>query len=385
MRVGINASFLGMPSTGTGQYCLNLIQSLSGIDSNTEYLLFAPHSLDLQLNTNFTERVVKFPFAFEGRARLANRLLWEQISIPIAARKQKIDVIHVPYLASPLVSPAKVVVTIHDLAHLVPAAYWQRSLSYRLYLLTVMSAAKRADMIIAISSSSQKDIVRLLGVSPRKVQVIPYGINSTRFAPPDCDDRRQVLLEDFRLRYDIHKKYLLYVGNFEPRKNTLRLIKAFISLVRRMGRQYQLVMIGTGPDRNSATQIAHDAKMDRDIIFIDFIANDDLPAIYVGAELLVFPSLYEGFGLPPLEAMACGTPVITSNVASLPEVVGEAGLMVDPCDTRELVEAMFELLHNKSLRERLRKAGLARAKLFSWPETARRTLQTYKQVVESGY
>jgi glycosyltransferase involved in cell wall biosynthesis len=228
----------------------------------------------------------------------------------------------------------------------------------------------RLDTVITVSDSSRRDITRFMRVNPVRIHVIP-GAVSPRWQPPDADALRAA-----RAAYSLPERYLLYVGNVEARKNLQRVIAAYATLPTDTP---PLVIVGPHKWRYSAI-VAAAAELGDRLIFTGYVDDAHLPAVYGGALLFLFPSLYEGFGLPVLEAMACGTPVITSTASSLPEVAGDAALLVDPTDTDAIAAAMVRLLADADLQHELRKKGLARAADFSWPQAARRTLTAYQNL-----
>jgi glycosyltransferase involved in cell wall biosynthesis len=248
----------------------------------------------------------------------------------------------------------------------------------RLYTLLVAIAAKRADMVLTDSQASKWDIVHLLDIPSERVRVIYLA----------ADDIYQPVLDNHRLtairqKYGLPESYLLYLGGFDQRKNVLTLLKAFALLVK--DPRAFLGIAGRLPQKGSdffpdPRPIVQELGIEERVVFTGWVPEEDKPALYRGARALVFPSLYEGFGLPPLEALACGTPVIASNRGSLPEIVGDGGLLLEPDDVEGLAAAMQKLLNDDTLREDLREKGLAHAAKFSWEKTARETLAVYREV-----
>jgi glycosyltransferase involved in cell wall biosynthesis len=234
---------------------------------------------------------------------------------------------------------------------------------------------KNVDMIITVSKSTKKDVIKCLKFPEEKIKVIYNGVDE-RFKPLKN-------YNDVLHKYNINPPYILYIGTLEPRKNIPALIKAFYKLKKR-GIRHKLVIVGKkGWKYKQIFRVVEDLNLRRDVVFTGYVSYNDLPKFYSAADLFVYPSLYEGFGLPPLEAMACGCPVITSNVSSLPEVVGDAGFIVDPSDIGGLSRTIKELLANDSLRENVIRKGLKRIKEFSWEKTAKESLKVYKEVINS--
>ncbi len=370
MRVGINAFFLERPETGSGQYTHHLLKALAKADPTNEYVLINPTSKIR--NPQFVESVVE-PSAL----RNLWKLWFEQMSFPLACRH--LDLAHVPYFAPPLFPTVPTVVTIHDLIPLILPAY-RGSLLVRLYTQLVAVASRRAKAIITVSQASQRDIVHHLHVPPERVYVT-YEAAGEAFQP--VEDETQ--LAAIRQKYGLPERYLLYLGGFDQRKNVPVLLKAFALLARRQP-QVRLVIAGQVPARDSPLFpdprcLTGKLGLDDKVVFTGWVPEEDKPALLSGATAFVFPSLYEGFGLPAIEALACGTPVIASNRTSLPEVVGDGGILVEPTDAEALAEAMELLLVDEALRGEWRQKALVQAARFSWEQTAQDTLAVYRKVV----
>jgi len=362
MRVGINALFLGLPGTGSGQYTRHLLQALARVDSTNEYLPFSPGPA---------------PPISNLQSPISNRAkLWfEQVSFPRACRR--LDLAHVPYFASPLFPTVPTVVTVHDLIPLILPAY-RGSLLVRSYTRLVAAAARKAEAVITVSQASQRDIVRHLHIPPERVHVT-YEAAGETFQPVE----NEAQLAAVRQKYALPKRYLLYLGGFDQRKNLPTLLKGFALLVNK--RQAQLVIAGKLPGRASPMfpdprRLIEELGVEESVIFTGWVSEEDKPALLSEAVAFLFPSLYEGFGLPALEAMACCIPVVASNRSSLPEVVGEGGILVEPTDAESLAEAMEALLVDDALRAELRQRALVQAAKFSWEKTALETLAVYRRV-----
>jgi glycosyltransferase involved in cell wall biosynthesis len=309
-------------------------------------------------------------------ARPARRALWEQTVLPALAVRRRLDVLHGPVNVVPLGAPCPLVVTIHDLAYLrrpevVPARR-------RRYFETMTRlSVRRSRCVLAVSESTKRDVVELLGVAADRVVVTPLAADE-RFRPlPPGEIAR------FRQERGLDKPYILYVGTVEPRKNLATLLLAFDRLAPDVPHDLEI----GGPDGwltegfyKTLSGLRHRERVRRH----DFVPAEDLPAWYGAADLFAFPSLYEGFGLPVLEAMACGTPVVTANVSSLPEVVGDAALTVAPEDEEALAEAIRRVLTEPELADGLRQRGLARAATFSWERTAAQTVAAYRQAARGA-
>jgi glycosyltransferase involved in cell wall biosynthesis len=310
--------------------------------------------------------------------RPAARIAWEQLAQPLGLLGDRIDLLHSLAFVQPVVLPCPGVVTVYDLSFI---HYPQRLQPWRrLYLRWGTTySAQRASRVIAISASTKRDIVALLGVAEGKVDVIPCGVDED-FRPVE----RQEQLKELRKRRRLPPRMLLFVGTIEPRKNLTTLLRSY-ALLREWIQPPPLVIAGAkGWQHEEVFSLAQELGLLDELLFPGFIPRDELPLWYNAADLFVYPSLYEGFGLPPLEAMACGTPVVASNTSSLPEVVGDAGLLVEPTDAEEIAEAMQRLLTDSTLRDELTSKGLERARAFTWHRTARETAEVYDRALSGA-
>ena len=314
---------------------------------------------------------------FDSISENLAKLWFEQVSFPRACLRQGVEIAHVPYFASPLFPTTPTVVTVHDLIPMLLPAY-RGSILVRLYTHLVAAAARKADTVLTDSEASKQDIVRLLGIPAERVRVIYLA----------ADDIYQPVLDEHRLaatrrKYGLPESYLLYLGGFDQRKNVPTLLKAFVQLAK--DSKAFLVVADQLPERDltfspDPRPIVQELGIGERVVFTGWVPEEDKPALYSGARALVFPSLYEGFGLPSLEALACGTPVIASNRGSLPEIVGDGGLLLEPDDVEGLTGAIEKLLKDDTLWGDLRERGLAHAARFSWEKTARETLAVYREI-----
>jgi len=370
MRIGIDAHMLGSRETGNETYVRNLLRSLATIDSENQYISYLLNRnavSDLDLGSNFSQR----------QMRLVPSIVRIPLALPLAARRDRLDLLHVTYIAPPICS-CPTVVTVHDISYeFFPEAF---SLRDRIILSSfVPGSARRAARVIAVSEQTRDDLVRVYKLDPARIRVIYEAPASMYRRLSDRAQIRRVLD-----RYGIMRDYILAVGNLQPRKNLPRLISAYDALRRRGEIQHLLVIVGqAGWHGDEVLGSALKSPWGRDIVFPGFVPDADLVELYNGAAAFVYPSLYEGFGLPLLEAMACGTPVICSNVASLPEVAGDAAIQVDPTDVAGLAGAIRGLLGNSSLAAELGMRGAARAAQFSWERTARETLAGYGEATRA--
>lgn len=357
MKIAINGSFWNQPTTGSGQYLRALLTALKRCAPENEYALIMPRAEGGNLG----------------------KLWFEQITFANACRRERAALAHILYFASPLFPPRPTVVTIHDLIPLLLPAY-RGSPLVRAYTRLVAASARRADAVIADSECSRRDIVRHLGIAAARVHVV-YLAADARYCPVDD-------LAAVRRKYALPEKYLLYLGGFDQRKNVRVIIAAFARLKEFYAAGYRLVLAGVKRSEDSTffpnpQRIAREVGLPDDAIqYLGWVAEDDKPALYSGAIVFLFASLYEGFGLPPLEAMACGAPVISSNASALPEVVGDAGIQVDPNDVVAWVDAIRAVLTDGARRAAMRERGIAQSKKFSWDRAARETLAVYRSVMK---
>lgn len=377
MRIGINARYTQSPHTGIETVLLNLLLNLKRIDRENEYFLFFGSAAGVPAfvpDSDFLYDISRMP---TGNQVL--KILWSHFYLPHAIGKNRVDVFHEPTFVAPIFKRCPTVVTIYDTAFLyMPEFYNRRSV---LYLRALLSGSiRKADLIIAISENTKTDIVGNFDVSPGKIRVIPLGSGSDFRV---LEDRERV--EGVKRIYGIEGDYMLNVSLVSPRKNIAGLIKAFKTLKGSGRTDVKLVVAGgRGWLCEDVYREARSSGLESQIIFTGHVPKDHLVCLYNGARALVFPSFYEGFGLPVLEAMACGCPVVASNVSSLPEVCGDAALLADPRDTEGLADAMKRIDDEGSLRQGLIKKGLERIKMFSWEKMAERTLSVYKEAYASA-
>lgn len=295
-------------------------------------------------------------------------LWWDQVLLARLARKDRLDVFLSPYDKGPLFAPCPVVLTVHDLLFLAISdrGALSRFLYNAVYVGTRRLAFRKAACIITDSEYSREDIVRRLGVPPERISAIPIGI-SDAYRPV----RDPAKIGAFKARYGIAGPYILYVGNFKPHKNVKTLLRAYAALPESLRSTRRLILCGRKDAfRDEVQREAQTLNLNGRVLFLDFVEEADMPLLYAGAELFAFPSLYEGFGLPPLEAMACGTPVVSSRATSLPEVVGNAGILVDARRPEDLRRGIETLLTRPDRRQSLARAGLRRARAFTLEQAA---------------
>jgi glycosyltransferase involved in cell wall biosynthesis len=322
--------------------------------------------------------VIKPVPGLASRNENVEKLIWEQYTGPAAACKAGVDIFHVPYFAPPYFPRTPTVVTIHDVIPMRLPLY-RAGASVNAYMKLVARAAHRATLVIAVSQHARQDIIDALHLPAERIRVI-YEAAGEEYQPVTNEAK----LAEVRKRYGVGSRYIFYLGGLDARKNVPQLVRAFAHVYGRLGDPNLQLLIAGNPDKQSGPlfpdprPVAANLGMTGQVIY-RFIEEEDKAAVYSAASVFVFPSLYEGFGLDPLEAMSCGAPVICSNRTSLPEVVGDAAITLDPNDTDALVEAMYNVLTNDALATDLRARSLQRAALFSWRKTAAETVAVYKE------
>ncbi len=367
MRIGIDARKLH--DFGIGTYIRNLLRQLARQDRQTEFVVLCrPDDRDsvAALGENFRSVA----------ATAGNYSITEQITIPLALRREKVTLFHAPHYVLPPLVRCRSVVTIHDCIHLMFPQYLPNQFALTYARTSIGLAARLANRVLTVSESSKRDILRFVDMPPEKIDVIHNAYDERFGVEPREEDVVRV-----RERYQLHDEFVLYAGNVKPHKNLKRLIEAF-NLLRRRGLDHlKLVLIGDEISKYAALRRAvHQHQLHKHVRFLGYLPEETLAVMYRLAGVFVFPSLYEGFGLPPLEAMASGTPVVTSNVSSLPEVAGDAAVLVDPYDPAAIADGIERVLTNEALRRDLRQKGLARARQFSWEDSVRRVHDIYVEV-----
>lgn len=368
MRIGIEATALHGLRSGVANYTLNLLRHLWECPAGKEHewLLFSNRTLALNGDDPTGRARVIDAYGFRYQS------VWRQTLLPLALRNYRPALCHCTNLTAPLWAPCPTVVTIHDLTlKLMPGHHPLRRRAVMGILLA--PTARQATHIIAVSETSKRDIVRMLAVPEEKVTVI-YEAAASWFQPRPAAEIAPVLR-----RYSLEAgQYILYVGTIEPRKNLIRLVRAFAE-ARAAGRREPLVLVGAlGWGFEPVFAEIERLNLRDAVVHLGFVSTDELVALYNGAAVFVFPSLYEGFGLPPLEAMACGTPVITSATSACGELAGEAALLIDPGDEAAIAGALRQVLEDQDLAAELRQRGLAHAARFSWQQAAEKTLAVYE-------
>jgi glycosyltransferase involved in cell wall biosynthesis len=367
MRIAIDARKLH--DFGIGTYTRNLLRHLARLDPETEYVLLCQQGdlgVAAQLGPNFRTVLEPSP----------NYSIKEQVHVPWVLHREQADLFHAPHYVLPPAIRCRSVVTIHDCIHLMFPQYLPNRAAYAYAKASMWTAARRSDCILTVSEASKRDILHFFKVPPEKIVVVYNAIDEHFWEEPAAED-----VERVRERYQLDHRFVLYAGNIKPHKNLVRLIEAFDDLRRHGFDDVKLLIIGDEISKLPALRRAvHQHKLHKQVRFLGYLSDETLAILYRLAAVFVFPSLYEGFGLPPLEAMASGAPVVTSNVSSLPEVTGDAAVLVDPYDVDSIVDGIRRVLTNPELAAEMRRKGPIRAREFSWERSVARTRDLYHQV-----
>lgn len=370
ITIGIDALSLGNPKDGSQTYVRNLIRELGRLDTTNDYALLLPPSLETA--------------AVPGGERMRRVIVGKRTSrlrLPFATSRAVaragLDLLHVQF-AAPLYCPPRIVVTVHDIMYEHYPQFFNPS-DLRQLRLRVPLTLRRAAAVLTGSEFCKRDISRRYNVPADKIVVAPYAADPM-FQPIEDAAR----LDEVRARYATGPRYILFVGVLKPNKNVKTLVEAYVRL-RQAGRvRHRLVLVGQQELLyGEMFARAREAGLAGDLVFTGRVSDQDLVALYNAAELFVQPSLFEGFGLPSLEAMACGTPVVTSNTAAIPEVVGDAALTVDPLDVEALAGAIATVLDDDDVRRRMAARSIERAAMFSWEAAARAALGVYQRVARA--
>jgi len=371
MRIGIHMANLLPIKTGRERVMCQTLQELSALDTENRYYLFlspANYRLFARQEVNFHNVVVKLP-------SIISRRIWEPLYLYVLFKRLDLDVIHLAEAPVPFFFSRRAVATIYDLAPvLFPEHFDLKGRIY--YRQAIAFGVSHSKKIITISKSSKEDLLQHFSADQSKVIVVHCGVDSSFTCPPS-----QRELDNIRSKYGLPHEFILYVGTLEPRKNLPRLLRAYAMLLA-AGYGEKLVIAGSkGWQYHDIFTSVEELGLSEHVMFTEYVPDEDLACLYRLAKLFVYPSLYEGFGLPVLEAMASGVPVVTSNTSSLPEIVGSAGILVDPYDEKALMGAMASVLSDSALRTRLIEEGLQRSSRFTWRDAAEKTLAVYQSMI----
>ncbi|MHB1355239.1 MAG: glycosyltransferase family 4 protein [Anaerolineae bacterium] len=382
MRIGISGTFWPALTTGSGQHIRGLLPALVAA-GGADYTLYVPRfALPASLTTMdspVSTRIVATPF--DQRNTNLAKLWYEQIALPRACHRDNIELVHIPYLGAPLLHSLPVVVTVHDLIPLLLPEY-RGGIAVRTYMRLAAWAAQRAQFVIAVSQSAANDAQRVLHIPEQRISVVYNAVS---------EQHRPILPSHYALvaqKMGLPEQYLLYLGGFDRRKNVPELLSAFRVMCQQVP-AITLVIAGRRPSQDTAffpdpQRLVNELGLAERVRVLGEVAEEDKPALYSGALAFVFPSSYEGFGLPALESLACGTPAILCTGSSLEEVGGAGALYVPSGDIPALGQAMLRLCTDADQRQQLAQAGLVQAQRFSWSDSAKRTLAVYRSVLDDA-
>jgi len=372
ITVGIDArSLVGQP-TGVGRYVKNLVTHMAGVDPGVRFRLYVPTGdpPDGHLASEMEVRL-RTPL-------LDNAVTWTHMRLPIHLMRRRVDLLHGAFYTLPAFCPAPAVVTIHDITFdMHPEWYTRRArMAFNGF---AAASARKARHVLTVSECSRRDIIRAYGIPPERVTAVPLAPDPS-FTPVQDPEA----VDAVKRRYDLGGKYLLHVGSITPRRNIGRLLEAFAA-VRRRAPGLTLALAGRAEAPSPPVEVMiHRMGLGASVRAAGYVRQDELQALYSGAAAVVYPSLYEGFGLPVVEAMACGTPAVASSTSCFPEVAGDAALLVDPESAQAIEAGIWSVLTDGSLRAKLISRGLRRAAELTWGRTARETLAVYRRALEPG-
>lgn len=374
MKIGIDArAAKWYRGTGIGTYTYQLINNINNIVNDKNYLFFIPR--DTKLDINFNKNIETKNIEGSG-----TNSFWEEVNIPNLLQDHNISLYHVPQngIGLPKEKKCPLIITLHDvIPYKMPETVSKRYLN--IFLNEVPKIIPMCDSIITVSNYSKKDIIDMFGYPENKI-FVTYLAPEEMYKPLDTNVSKQLIKE----RYGISDNYILYIGGFSPRKNINGLIEAYSLLPDNIRKETKLVIAGNkGISYELYKKRAQELNVDNDIIFPGFVSLYDMPYLYNASKLFVYPSYYEGFGLPPVEAMACGIPVIASNSTSIPEILEDAAVLINPDNTDGLKSAICNVLYDEALRKSLIQKGFVRTSQLKWRKTAIDTINAYVKTVES--
>lgn len=372
MDIGIVSNFIDEFSGGIGVYTHQILKYLYKMDKENDYHLIHSSKSDLDIYNQYNEIIIPKSRLVRG---WGTHMFWRYITLPFNLKKHNLDVVHDPYELGPFTfnQPFRKVITVHDLGPLILPELFKDG-DVLLHRLLLKKTIEKADKIITVSYNSQRDLMDYLNVPEEDIEIIYNGVDEL-FHPLEENE-----VGKFRERWKLPEDFILSVGGLHPIKNLPRLLQAY-ALARKKGLKQKLVVVGGVIDGiQEIFQTLKMLKLEKDVIFTGAVANEDLLGLYNAADMFLYPCLYAGFGIPPLESMACGTPVITSCNSSLPEIVGDAAMLVDPYQVEDLARAMQILVDDEELKKMLIKNGIKRSAMFDWKKTAYQTLKIYREV-----
>jgi glycosyltransferase involved in cell wall biosynthesis len=377
MRIGIDAQLLSLEQRGMGLYVYRLVKGLAAADRGNTYIVYGPAK-------HLSSACGKPNFLLRPTPSLPSPI-WEQCVLPVWASRDRLDLLHCPANTAPLLLPRqiKLVLTLHDVMFLLPPTVipcvgtWRQRIGRNYRRMVAPRAARRAERILTDSLCSRSDILKYIRADAAKIRVIYPGVGMN--SDPAFDGS---VMPESLARIGAGTNFILALGGYDPRKNTAAVIESYASLRRSRAISEKLVVVGLpGWESSAFYRSVCQLGLAEDVILTGYVTDGVLRWLYRSARCFLYPSLYEGFGFPPLEAMASGTPVITSRVASIPEVVGDSALLVDPTSQPAIQEALLQVLGDDALRRSLIDRGCVRAAGFRWESTVEQTLAVYRELL----
>ncbi len=379
MRIVVNGTFWSQTQVGSGQYLHNLLGHLQAHAPQHQWTVIVPRRLHAQRTTVHGMQIIPMSTPFDRRSARLAKLWFEQVSIKQACRSLRADLLHVPYIGAPLFPSLPTVITVHDLIPLLLPAY-RTSRAMRWYMQGMKWSLRRSNMLLSVSEYTKQDIQRVLGVPTNKIAVTYQSVGAGYHPQPP------VAIAETCERFRIDAPYIYYIGGFDVRKNVATALQACAQTRRKLPERTLFVIGGRVPSEQRALfpnihKLILEEQLAADVVLLGTVSEADNAALMSGCRAFVFPSEYEGFGLPPLEAMCCGAPVLASSTTSVGEVVNGGGLLLPPNDVGTWAAALVRVLGDEDLRVDLEQRGLARSQAFDWNTTAQKTLAAYEQVV----
>lgn len=379
MKIGIDIRMMYSDTRAMRRYLQNLVKNIALLDNKNEYFLFTDDKNSVE-KSNFGKN-----FKIIFLKRYFHNDFWANFTLRNKVKKINLDLFHFPTGTSWFYPACPTIVTIHDLIlKSFPEYFFSNKLKLLKYKFLLWSIKKYTKIIITDSEFSKKDIVSELNLAENRVKVVPLGIEESF-----CQIYQDFAIVEVRKKFNITKKFIMFVGGLDFHKNVIGLINAFKKFIDAGKLDYQLVIVGAkgygrvGNVAQEAKKLIKELNLERNVIFTDFVEDKDLVLLYNSADLFILPSLKEGFGLPPLEAMACGCPVIVSNSSALPEIVGDAAVLFNPYDTQDIANKIYKVLSDENLKNKLISKGLQRVKDFKWDKTASKMISIYEEVARS--
>lgn len=382
MHIVINGTFWPQAHVGSGQYLHNLLPHLQAHAPHHQWTVIVPRYLHAERIIYNGLQIIPMATPFDRRSARLAKLWFEQVSVQQACRSLHADLLHVPYIGAPLSPSLPTVITVHDLIPLLLPAY-RTSRAMRWYMQGMKRSMRRADMLLAVSEYTKQDVQRVLGVPDNKIVVTYQGVGVGYCPQPHA------AIEAMCERFRIDAPYIYYIGGFDVRKNVATALRAFAKMRQSLNERILFVIGGKLPTEQRALfpdihKLILEEQIAADVVLLGAVSEADNAALMSGCRAFVFPSQYEGFGLPPLEVMGCGAPVLASATTSVGEVVGDGGLLLPPNDVDAWAAALVRVVSDEDLRIDLGQRGLARSQAFDWDTTAQKTLAAYEQAMARG-